>query len=248
MPSFRDHFSETAALYACHRPSYPAELFEWLAETNDKHERAWDCGTGTGQAAVALAAHFAEVVATDPSQSQLAHARRAERVHYVAMTAEDSALASHSVQLITVAQALHWFDLPRFYAEVGRVLAPGGSFAVWTYGLLSISPEIDALVSTFYRSTLAGYWPAERALVDAGYRTLAFPFAERAAPNFSMNSNWTLAQLAGYLDTWSAVSQYRIINGDSPVGRFVAALEPNWGDVATVRRVTWPLEVRAGTI
>jgi len=247
MPSFPDHFSGSAALYASHRPTYPAELFRWLAETTERHERAWDCGTGNGQAAVGLAAHFGEVVATDPSPAQLAHATRAERIHYVAMTAEDGALASRSVQLITVAQALHWFKLPRFYAEVARVLVPGGTLAVWTYGLLSISPEIDVLIGSFYRDTLRGYWPPERALVDAGYSGVPFPFAERAAPVFRMTRNWTLAQLSGYLDTWSAVSEFRRVNGENPVGRFVAALEPMWGDRATARRVTWPLELKVGT-
>jgi ubiquinone/menaquinone biosynthesis C-methylase UbiE len=224
MPGFANHFSESAAQYALHRPSYPAELFAWLAETTERHERAWDCGTGNGQAAIALAAHFAEVVATDPSHAQLAHAARAERVRYAAMTAEDSALASRSVELITVAQALHWFDLSRFYAEVRRILIPGGTLAVWTYGLLSITPEIDASIRSFYKDTLRGHWPPERALVDAGYAGVPFPFTERSAPNFIMTRNWTLAQLAGYLDTWSAVSEYRKARGESPVGHFIAAL------------------------
>jgi SAM-dependent methyltransferase len=164
------------------------------------------------------------------------------------MTAEDSALASGSVQLITVAQALHWFHLPRFYDEVRRVLTPGGLLAVWTYGLVSISPEIDVLVRSFYKETLRGYWPPERALVDAGYSGIPFPFAERTTPVFQMSRSWTLKQLAGYLDTWSAVSAYRTANGVSPVGRFVAALEPVWGDVATSRQVTWPLELKVGTV
>jgi len=247
MPSFPDHFSASAARYASYRPSYPPDLFGWLAKTTGERERAWDCGTGSGQAAIALAAHFNEVVATDASHSQLTHAVRAERVHYAAMTAEDSALASRSVHLITVAQALHWFDLSRFYPEARRVLAPGGTLAVWSYGLLSISPEIDVLVNSFYRETLGGYWPPERARVDAGYAALPFPFTELVAPNFHMTRNWTLAQLMGYLDTWSAVSEYRKRNGASPVGRFVAELEPTWGDNATLRRVTWPLELRVGT-
>jgi SAM-dependent methyltransferase len=247
MPSFPDHFSESAALYASYRPTYPAELFVWLAETTGGHERAWDCGTGNGQAAVALAAHFAEVVATDPSHAQLAHARRVERVHYAAMTAEASALAGNSVQLITVAQALHWFDLSRFYTEARRILSPGGTLAVWTYGLLSVTPEIDVLIRSFYRETLGGYWPAERALVDAGYAGVPFPFAERLAPGFVMTRNWTLDQLSGYLDTWSAVSEYRKINGTSPVGHFISSLKATWGDNATARRVEWPMEFKIGT-
>lgn len=248
MPSFPDHFSESAARYASYRPTYPAELFQWLSDQSETRERAWDCGTGNGQAAVALATHFQEVVATDPSYAQLAHAARASRIQYAAMTAEDSALASRSVQLVTVAQALHWFQLPRFYTEVRRVLTPGGLLAVWTYGLLSISPQIDSSIRTFYKETLRGYWPPERALVDAGYASIPFPFAERSTPTFRMSRSWTLEQLAGYMDTWSAVSEYRRVNGVSPVGRFVAATEPVWGDVATSREVTWPLELKVGSL
>jgi SAM-dependent methyltransferase len=248
MSEFPDHFSQSAALYALHRPSYPASLFQWLADNVPVRQRAWDCGTGSGQAAVAVASHFNEVIATDPSHAQLLHAVKAERVHYAAMTAENSALRDASVNLITVAQALHWFDLPRFYREVERILAPGGMLAVWTYGLLSITPEIDVLIKSFYKGTLGGYWPAERALVDAGYAGIDFPFTERSAPGFEMERNWTLAHLAGYMDTWSAVARYRKANGESPVGRFVATLEPLWGAADTTRRVTWPLELRVGSI
>jgi ubiquinone/menaquinone biosynthesis C-methylase UbiE len=248
MPTHSDYFSQTAALYALHRPSYPSALFEWLARGVGHHHRAWDCGTGNGQAAVALASHFREVIATDPSHAQLVHAARVERVHYAATTAEDSALRSASMDLITVAQALHWFDLPRFYDEVARVLVPGGTVAMWTYGLLSITPEIDALMLSFYKDTLRGYWPAERALVDAGYSGIAFPFAGRSAPRFEMERNWTLEQLSGYLETWSAVTRYQKANGESPVGRFVTALRPLWGHDDTARRVTWPLELRVGSI
>ena len=248
MRAFHDHFSESASLYASHRPGYPAELFSWLAETTGSDERVWDCGTGNGQAALGLAAHFRDVIATDPSHAQLAHASRTERVRYAAMTAEDSAIASASIRLITVAQALHWFDLSRFYAEVRRVLVPGGTLAVWTYGLLTISPEIDVPIRAFYRDTLRGYWPAERALVDAGYAGLSFPFNEKMAPELHMIRNWTLDQLSGYLDTWSAVSRHRKAQGESPVGRFISSLRPLWGENATVRRVTWPMELKVGTI
>ena len=230
MPSsYSDYFSQSAALYAAYRPRYPESLFTWLAGQVPHRTRAWDCGTGNGQAAEALAPHFDEVLATDPSESQLRHAARVERVHYAAMTAEQSALSAGSVQLITVAQALHWFKLGPFYAEVERVLTPGGILAVWTYGLLSIEPAIDDQIRTFYTAKVGAYWPAERALVDAGYRQIDFPFHEVMPPNFEMTTNWTLFQLSGYLESWSAVSRYKKAQGESPVGRFISSIQPLWG-------------------
>ncbi|MEP6732278.1 MAG: class I SAM-dependent methyltransferase [bacterium] len=248
MSSFPDHFSRSAASYAAHRPTYPQSLYEWLANAVKGHERVWDCGTGNGQAAVALTSYYSEVVATDPSHAQLLNAVRHDRIRYAVMTAEAAALASQSVDLITVAQALHWFELPRFYQEARRILAPGGSLAVWTYNLISVTPEIDALIRAFYRVTLGGYWPKERALVEVGYSGLNFPFDEQKTPTFEMERNWTLQQFSGYLETWSAVSSYRDANGESPVGRFVAGLRQAWGEDDTARRVTWPIELRLGTV
>lgn len=248
MSSFSDYFSQTAARYVTYRPSYPPSLFQWLAHHAPSRQRAWDCGTGSGQAAVGLAEHFDEVIATDPSHAQLVHAHRVGRVRYAAMTAEQSGLKKASVQIITVAQALHWFELAGFYAEVERVLAPGGMLAVWTYGLISVDPAIDARVNFFYKEDLAGFWPAERALVETGYGTLFFPFRELEAPRFRMEAEWTLEQLAGYLETWSAVTRYRRAKGKSPVSEFIDSIRPHWGSPQEVKRVSWPLDLRAGTI
>jgi hypothetical protein len=149
------------------------------------------------------------------------------------------------VQIVTVAQALHWFDLSRFYPEVVRVLVPGGVIAVWSYGLLSIAPALDALIASFYKNEVGPYWPAERALVDAGYARIEFPFREMPTPAFAMEASWTLEQFAGYVGTWSAVTRYRNANGLNPVDRFVESLQPLWGAGVT-RRVKWPLQVRVG--
>ena len=248
MPSFADHFSSASRDYAAFRPSYPAALFAWLAGEAPSLGRAWDCATGSGQAAVALASHFREVVATDASAAQVAQAARHERVAYAVMTAEDPALASGSVALVTVAQALHWFSRARFYAEVGRVLAPGGLVAAWRYGLASVSPEVDAAVLRFYSGTVGPGWPPERAIVEAGYHTIEFPFAEVAVPAFTMEARWTLAELGGYLSTWSAVTRYRAAEGRDPVGPLLEELAGPWGDPAQPRPVRWPLEVRAGRV
>ena len=249
MTPFSDYFSSDASSYARFRPGYPRALFEWLASVAPDRRLAWDCGTGSGQAAVPLADHFAHVIATDPSAAQLAHAFRHAGVHYAAMSAEHGALATGSVSLITVAQALHWFDRSAFYAEARRVLRPDGVVAAWTYGHPSIDePRADAELQRFYSETVGPYWPKERALVDAGYRTIDFPLSEVAAPSFEMETRWPLSLLLGYVATWSAVSQFRAATGGDPVPAFAEALEPLWGDPQLPRRITWPLAVRVGYI
>jgi SAM-dependent methyltransferase len=247
MSSFADHFSRTAGEYASYRPRYPEPLFHWLAKQVPDRQRAWDCATGSGQAALALAPYFREVVASDPSVAQLVHAARAATVRYVAMTAERPALADGSISLVTVAQALHWFDRAAFFAEANRVLVPGGLLAVWRYGLVSMDdPQVDAIVGRFYSGTVGPYWPPERALVETGYAQLDFPFEELASPPFVMETQWSLAQLAGYISTWSAVGRYRAALEKDPLPALVRELEQVWPDAGESRIVRWPLEVRLG--
>jgi SAM-dependent methyltransferase len=249
MSSFFDHFSASAAGYASYRPGYPPALFEWLASIVPDRDRAWDCGTGSGQAAGPLSRHFAHVVATDPSASQLAHAGRHPRVGYAAMRAECSALASASVSLVTVAQALHWFDQPAFYAEARRVLVARGVVAVWSYGLLTLhDPRLDEIVHHFHRATVGPYWPPERRLVDEGYGTIALPFDRIDAPLFSMTADWTLEHFAGYLSTWSAVQRARAQTGTDPLPAVSDLLRRSWGPGQQARRVEWPLTLRIGRV
>lgn len=244
MPAFRDHFAFAASSYASYRPRYPASLFTWLASETREHERAWDCGTGSGQAAVGLAAHYGTVVATDPSLAQLSSAERARGVEYVAMSAEASALQAERVDVVTVAQALHWFDRARFFAEVDRVLRPGGLLAVWSYGLLTIEPTIDARLRHFYSDTLGAYWPSERALVDSGYAGIALPYPELPTPRVAMEASWTLAEVLGFLSTWSAVGRYRTAVGADPLRELSTDLASVWG-TKEQREVRWPLTLRA---
>lgn len=245
--SFPDHFSASAAGYAAYRPGYPAALFEWLAGVAPRNGVAWDCGTGSGQAATALAEHVGLVVATDPSTPQLAHAVPHPRVRYAAMSAERSAIVSASVALITVAQALHWFDRRAFFAEALRVLVPRGVIAVWSYGVVGLRDEaLDALVRRFHAETVGPYWPPERRLVDEGYRDLTLPFDPIEAPAFAMEATWTLDQLAGYLSTWSAVQRARTATGDDPVPGLVESLRAAWGAAGASRRVEWPLTLLVG--
>jgi SAM-dependent methyltransferase len=242
--SFSDHFSRIASSYATYRPRYPAALFAWLAELAPDRTRAWDCGTGSGQAAEGLAAYFGEVVATDPSVAQLMNAARADRVWYAAMTAEQVALADRAVSLVTVAQALHWFTRGDFYGEVDRVLRPGGILAAWSYALAIIEPDIDAMLGRFHRDTVGPYWPPERSLVDSEYRDIVLPYPELSNPGFKMEAEWNLAQLGGYLTTWSAVSRYRAERAEDPVPAVMRTVAEAWGNPAATRRILWPLTVR----
>ena len=244
--SFQDHFSVQARTYAATRPTYPPALFAALAELCPGQTLAWDAGAGNGQASVALAEHFGRVVATEPSSAQLAAAAPHARVEYHQSAETAPMLADASVDLVTVAQAVHWFDRPKFYREVQRVLRPGGVLALWAYELSGISPEIDAAVLRFYRGPIHSSWPPERVHIENGYRDLDFPFAEMSFPVAVMALDWTLAQFAGYLRSWSAVVRFQKERGFDPVTGLEAELAPLWGEGA--RRITWPLVGRIGRV
>jgi SAM-dependent methyltransferase len=242
-PSFKDHFSKQAADYAKFRPRYPKELFRWLASLAPGTKRAWDCATGNGQAARELADVFERVIATDASEKQIANAERHPRIEYRVATAEKSGLESSSVDLITVAQALHWFDLEKFEVEARRVLKPRGMVAAWAYKLATISPEIDAVVNHYYSHVVGPYWPAERVLVEK-FEELPFPFAQIETPRFEMVAEWRVEQLLGYLRTWSATQRFMAAEKRDPLENVEQQLLAAWGD--KVRRVVWPLTVRVG--
>jgi len=242
---FQDHFSGFSGDYRSYRPGYPAELFSWLASISPDHERAWDCATGTGQAATRLADHFSEVIATDASETQIASAEPRENIQYLPARAEDSGIEPDSVDLVTVAQAIHWFDQPAFHAEVERVLKKGGVVAVWAYGLLQITPEIDDVVNHLYGPILEKFWPAERRIIEAGYREIDFPYEKIEVPEYSMSLSWNLAGLAGYLNTWSAVKRYIRERKNNPVEIVFDDLSAAWGEADKEYQVIWPMTVLA---
>jgi SAM-dependent methyltransferase len=228
--TFKDLFSPLALRYSKFRPYYPDQLFDYLASLAPSHEMAWDCATGNGQAAVGLARHFQRVVATDPSIEQVSLATRHERIFYIIATAEHSCIENNSADLITVAQALHWFDLERFYAEAKRVLRPKGVLAAWSYGWAHVSSPVDEIVKYLHDDVLGSYWLDENKVVDEGYLRMAFPFEEEDSPHLTMRACWNLDEMIGYLMTWSAAERYRMANKIDPVELVKEGLGQAWGD------------------
>jgi SAM-dependent methyltransferase len=244
--TFADHFSRLAADYARFRPHYPPELYLHLAGAAPAHDLAWDCGTGSGQAAVQLAEHFRHVHATDASAEQIAHAQPHPCVSYHVEPAESVSLEDASTDLVTVALAVHWFDFAPFYQEVHRVLRPGGVIAVWGYHLPSISAPVDRVLFEYYSVILGGYWPERIRYLDDRYRSLPFPFQEVDFPRLEMRAGWTLDHLAGFLSSWSAAQRYLDANGQHPLEVIWERLEKAWGDRHQELEVRWPLFVRLG--
>ena len=242
----KDNFSTQSAGYARFRPGYPPALIARLAALAPARSGAWDCGAGNGQVAALLAGHFNQVLATDISEKQLREAPALPNIRYAVEPAEQCSAPAGSFDLVVVAQAIHWFDFERFYAEVRRVLKPGGVLAVIGYGLFeSDSPALDAVVRRFYRETVGPFWDPERRYIDEGYRTIPFPFEELDLPAFSMTYHWSFDAMLGYLGTWSAVQHYQRERGENPVDQFGQAAQAAWGGVAE-REIRFPLLCRVG--
>ena len=244
---FHNYFGPQAGRYRQYRPQYPAALFHYLAVAGGGTRLAWDCATGNGQAAVRLAERFARVIATDPSDEMIALAMPHPRVMY-SVAKYESGLPDRSTNLVTVAQALHWFDVDPFIREVRSVLVPGGVLAAWCYARCSVDSSVDEIVDLFYSVTLGPFWAKERRLVDEGYRTIALPLDEMAAPPFEMVEQWTLSEFVSYIRTWSAVNKFIEARGEEPVFVFEEALQQMWGDPHQRRRVKWPVHCRVGEI
>ncbi len=239
---FKDHFSTQSDGYAKYRPTYPAELFQFLASTASAHTLAWDCATGSGQAAVALTEFFSTVVASDASRAQIDAAMPHAAVEYRVATAEQSGLSDASVDLLAVGQAFHWFDEDMFFKEARRVLRPDGVLAVWAYEICEVSERCDAIVDSLYRDIVGEYWPPERAMIEQGYAGVAMPGVPIPAPALTMSLEWHAAEMLGYLRTWSACERYKAEKGSDPVEEISAQLESTWG--AGRRRVVWPLVIK----
>jgi SAM-dependent methyltransferase len=244
-PGFQDHFSGHAEAYATYRPDYPEALFDYLAVASPARRRAWDAATGNGQAARGLAPRFARVIASDASAAQIGAAAAQPAVRYLVAKAEQTPLAAGCIDLVTVAQAVHWFDRRSFWREVRRVLVPGGVIAVWSYNLFEVAGAVDEVVRRFYRETVGPYWPPQRSIVEKGYRSLDFPFPDLPAPDFEMEKLWSLSHLLEYVCTWSAVRRFAQARGEDPVDRLREELGSLWG-TEEERPVRWRIDLRVG--
>lgn len=244
----RGHFGAVAENYATFRPRYPAALYAHVASLAPRRGLAWDCGAGSGQATVDLAAWFERVVASDLSEPQLARAPRSAKILRYVGRAEESAIATGVVDLIVVAQALHWFRHDAFYAEVRRVAAPGAVIAVWSYGPVWVEGAVSIALTRFQEEFVGAYWPPERRYVDEGYRTIPFPFEEFPVPRLNLEARWTLGELLGYVRSWSATARYVAARISDPVVELAKTLESLWPEPDEPRRVVWPLAIRVGRV
>ena len=248
LTGFADHFSGHAGDYAKFRPRYPVEVFQWIAAKASRSDAVWDCGTGNGQAAVALADHFDRVFATDPSQEQIDHASPHRRVTYATASAEESGLENQSVDAVVIAQAIHWFDHGRFYREVRRVSRPGAvivasGYARPYFATVGLNSAFEA-----FATIVEDDWPAERAHVEACYQTIDFPFERIAVPEIEIGFDWPLEGLLGYLGTWSACRRHLARTGVDAVAVSRDAFTRVWGDPTATKRVSWPLLLMAGKV
>lgn len=243
---FPDHFSQTSSDYARYRPQYPKPLFSFLSNLVEDHQIAWDCATGNGQVASELTDYFEQVYASDASEQQIHHARKRDRLHYFVSLAESTPLEPNSLDLITVAQAFHWFKADAFYQEVKRVLKPKGIIALWCYGFFNIPNAPNSLntaLQQFY-DAVEPFWPPERQLINTQYRTIPFPFTEIPAPNYAMTQEWSINQLIGYLNTWSSTQKYILAQGKDNLLTLMENIAKN-GSSSTMT-INFPLSFRIG--
>lgn len=241
-------FSPIAREYARYRPTYPPELFRYLASRVPGRSLAWDCATGSGQAAVGLVDHFQQVIATDISDELLAQAVPHPRISFRHADAVMSGIPAHAVDLVTVANAMHWFHGDAFEQEVRRVLKPGGVIAAWSFAFADISPEVDRLTRKVHNEIVDPFWIGPNHIVEHGYKDLQFGFAPVVPPPIAMTSHWDLDQLEGYMRTWSASVKYLKQHGQDPVRLVHEELLAAWGDPEQAREVRWQLNLRVGRV
>jgi ubiquinone/menaquinone biosynthesis C-methylase UbiE len=242
----KDNFSKQASEYSKFRPEYPDEMIDYLVSFVKKKGVALDIATGNGQVAHKLSRFFETVYGVDISQNQLENAIPRENIIYKVASAENTFFKNQEFDLITVAQAVHWFDFDLFYKEVCRILKPDGIFAVIGYGLFSTNEESDKIVKDFYYNIIGPYWDAERKYLDENYKTIPFPFDEIVVEPFENKLTWTFEELIGYLETWSATQHYISKNNQNPLDLIYNDLKTSWEK--SDKKVTFPLLLRIGKL
>ena len=241
----KDNFSTQSNQYAKYRPVYPKEFYDYLDGIVKNKETAWDCATGNGQVAMELAKRFRVVCATDISAAQLAQAQQLQGICYSIQPAEKTNFPDDCFDLVTVAQAIHWFDFEKFYVEMKRTAKPNAMLVVMGYGKIEVTPEIDSIINNFYKNTIGSYWDKERKYIDELYKTIPFPFEEIKTPSFFITYNWTLDHFMGYLGTWSAVKHYINDKGQNPLHLIQNQLKDLWEN-DSIKKIRFPLLLRIG--
>ncbi|MBX7223097.1 MAG: class I SAM-dependent methyltransferase [Blastocatellia bacterium] len=239
-------WSDLSHRYVTARPTYPRELFVYLASVAPGTERVLDCATGNGQAAVGLADFFQSVCAVDASSSQIEHAIAKPNISYSVRPAEQTGFPPGSFDMVCVAQALHWLDHEPFFNEVKRVLKPNGIFAAWSYNWFQISEEIDALVKDLLLDVVAPYWAPQNKLSWDGYRDVLFPFGELSPPALILAPNWTALEMMAYASTWSATKKCFDAQGSDFFEAAIPIIQSAWGGPEVRRPVVHQLALRVG--
>jgi ubiquinone/menaquinone biosynthesis C-methylase UbiE len=244
----KDLFSSQASLYAKYRPTYPAELYDYILGFVQERNSAWDCATGNGQAAGALAGYFQRVEATDSSEAQLKNAVQKENIHYRISPAEKTPFANNSFDLITVATAYHWLNRKAFHDEATRVGKPGCVVAVWAYNIVRCEVEaINQVIQHFYHEVIYSFWDRERRLVELSYQTVEFDFSLLPSKEFFIHRQWKKEELVGYISSWSSVQNYQQQVGESPLSLLQNELEKAWPDDGP-KAFSFPLFLKIGRI
>ena len=240
-------FSKQSELYARYRPGYPDELFEFIFSHLNKKEMAWDACTGSGQVASVLSEHFSKVFANDISREQLSHAPEKSNIEYVKVAAEETGFPGNIFDLITIAQAIHWLDFDQFYKEVIRTAADGCLIAVIGYGMVRINEDINPYIDKFYNYTFSEYFSENRRYLDRHYKTIPFPFDEIESPEFTNKLDWSIHDLAGYLNSWSTVQKFKDDKGFNPAEKLIKELKPHWSE-GEEKEVNFPVFLRLGRV
>lgn len=242
-------FAVASQAYARHRPNYPDALFEWIVEHCASRGAAWDCATGNGQAAFALASLFGRVEATDISAQQLAHAFEAGNINYSVQPAERTDFPDGGFDLVTVAQALHWFDFGQFWPEVRRVTKPGGLFCAWGYGGFEADERLSLTFLDPLLELLEPFWARQNQILWRGYlaEEIGFPFRTLAPPNLRLVAEHHADELVAYVQTWSA---YKLAVDDAEAAGSLKALEAKFIDACRGEafKIETPLVMIAGQV